>query len=66
MPWEGHAHFSLAPYASMGDNPALSLSGGRGPASLKRTAAGNQGHSGVPGAGRTPNSEERTIEQATY
>ncbi len=44
MPWEEHAHFSLAPYASMGDNPALSLSGGRGPASLKRNAAGNQGH----------------------
>ncbi len=45
MPWEGDAHFSLAPDASMGDNPALSLSGRRGPASLKRTAAGNQGHS---------------------
>jgi hypothetical protein len=44
MPWERYAHFSLAPHASMGDNPALSLNGRRGPASQKRTAAGNQGH----------------------
>jgi hypothetical protein len=54
MPREGNAHFSLAPHASISDNPALSHSGGRGPANLKRTAVGNQGHSRSSRRGPNP------------
>jgi len=54
------AHFSLAPDAPMGDNPALSHSGGTWASNSRRTASGATGAKhGVPARASFPKPEEK-------